>query len=412
MKVNHSLKLVLMLYFISHLVAVFFVNLLGFTGFSSTPYIRLFFGLVLIVYFYIFIQNANYQLVIFNDFYMFFRVYVLLGFIWFIIGFSNFNFYFVTDFVYYVIFVLSFFVCAHLLTVDSYFESDLWLFICKLASFSSVFCVVMKVLGVNPPGTILLFIFVVFITIFFTKSNDNVEKYFWIITFSLLALVTVLNRAFYLQAILVFIVASFIRFNVYDYFKYFSFMFLSIVILYFSFDFISEYIIAGTQLERRISETINIFHSGISEEISIPMLQRLYEVQLVTEKFIESPWMLAFGFGFGPVLDMSSSIDASLKGSQLMGAEMTHNIHFLHASLLYRYGVLGVLVYLYMLLKVSRYILFIKKDFYENSLILFSALYILSAFVFSISASSTIYVDPVLPISLAILGASYFRSET
>jgi hypothetical protein len=162
----------------------------------------------------------------------------------------------------------------------------------------------------------------------------------------------------------------------------------------------------NSKIERRYEETINIFQYGISEEISIPMQQRIYEAETVFEIIYDNPLILLFGKGFGATVDMTESSDSSVISSQIISADKTHNIHILPISIIYRYGLIGITMYFLIIFRAFINILKIKK--YQNRtfefeiLYLISNFYIISLFSYSFMASSIFFTDPLFGIFLAV----------
>jgi hypothetical protein len=141
----------------------------------------------------------------------------------------------------------------------------------------------------------------------------------------------------------------------------------------------------------------------------LAIYQRFYEQQVVFDTLNENILLIPFGSGFGATLNMTNSEDDSVMNSQLLGAAKTHNIHFLHASILYRYGVVGMAIYL-MFLCCAVYNLIKYKRNKNHPLFVYFNLYVVAVIAFSVPASSYLFVDPMLPISLA--ASDYFKDRS
>jgi len=224
--------------------------------------------------------------------------------------------------------------------------------------------------------------------------------------FFLLLTLTLLNRAFYLQVLFFVLLLFLFILPIKQKVKlFFSAIFILVVAFVF---FNSSDMLAGTNLERRIIETLDIINDGVTEETSIPMMQRMYEAQMVSEQFEMHPFRYIFGFGFGATFDMTGSLDSSVINSQLLGADSTHNVHFLHTAILFRHGVIGIVFYgalfFFSLLNIFKVGIYIKKNGfnYFSCLFFISNIYVVSLVVNSSTASSSFFTDPLLPVMLAL----------
>lgn len=403
-------KRILWFYVLMHMLMVVLVNFgLGVKGFKSTPYIRAGFVVPLLMIVVVYFRVVGINNVLLNAKIIPWNIRALFqaSCLWLVVGVFSFGLYLVTDYLYFFMFMglLVVFLSSLKINNPSAYVVDRSLI--YIAVFLSIFQVVFYfTLG----KTIALFyVFLsTFLLAYVFSSNGNLNKWTTLLVSSSLVVgFLLLNRAFYLQVFLVFILIYFFVFDL----KRKAYVFMGLVILVFIvsllFPFI-ESLIEGTPLSRRVNETIAVFFDGVSDETSIPMMQRFFEMDEVVNEFRKKPWMLMFGFGFGATLDMTGSLDASVIGSQLMGAGTTHNIHFLPVALLYRYGFLGLFLYLILIAKavvnVMRFNVNVGRlsDNGWGGSYLFVNCYLLALTFYSMTASSTFFIDPMMPFCLAL----------
>ncbi len=103
---------------------------------------------------------------------------------------------------------------------------------------------------------------------------------------------------------------------------------------------------------------------------------RLFEAQKVMESFKKNSFSFKLiGAGFGSTIDLSETVDATVINAN-SNSKKIHNIHMGFFAVLYRYGILGLIIYIlyiYVILKKSIFIL--NKS---NSIIpILSSLYLL-----------------------------------
>jgi uncharacterized membrane protein YiaA len=393
-------------YFAAYCAVVF---VLGKEGFAATPFIRLSYVAVTSILFLLLIASKRLSKTrLSNDFDLLAKIMVLFGVVWFVIGVHNANFYLASDFVYYFFILCSFYFFS---LYGLYLKDKAHLFISGLDTVFiviSLLLIVSQIFFSTQPYFLYLPISVYLVTTLFIYKRGEKKFLKTVLVLTLLVGVTDLNRAFYLQFIVLVVFATLalrgsnklINLGV-----KFLFIFTILIVLFDSFGNFIE----GTQLHRRIVETSNIFQFGISEEVSIPMLQRMYEKQVIMDMFYDKPLMLLTGYGFGAYFDMKDSLDIWLIESQLFGAEQVHNVHFLHMALLFRFGIIGFALYSCILIFVIRRLLGLRKNTtIENKdqffISAFGGLYIISATAFASTASSTFFVDPLIGFSLACVG--------
>ena len=156
----------------------------------------------------------------------------------------------------------------------------------------------------------------------------------------------------------------------------------------------------GTGMERRIKETAALLVSDPNEELPLPLLQRMYEGQMVNLDIANgfTPGAMLFGMGHGYTLNMSQSVDPAVVETQLEGSANTHNIHLVNYALQARFGLLGSLAFLaiFVMAVVRIYQLFKQKSTDANSLELVANLYVFLLIMFATTASSFLFSSMLL----------------
>lgn len=158
--------------------------------------------------------------------------------------------------------------------------------------------------------------------------------------------------------------------------------------------------IKGSSFERRIDETLSLLSASENADLPIPLQQRFYEGDLVSQDVQRSllPISLLFGLGHGYTLDMTQSIDSSVVDSQLLGGQQTHNIHFLGYALLARFGLLGALCFVFIFLSCARrcFVLFRTQATDNTTVELLANLFVVLLFLFAAPASSFLFSSMLL----------------
>jgi hypothetical protein len=168
-------------------------------------------------------------------------------------------------------------------------------------------------------------------------------------------------------------------------------------------------LLRGGELERRINESTQVF-TDQSIDSSVPLQQRIFELEMIEEDIKKANTLVSvlFGLGHGYTFDMSESSDNSVKDSQLMGDENTHNIHILPAAIFARMGIVGIVLYSALFVAIIRKLVFIirTRNSKERAPELYSAIFVLLLFVFSIPASSFLLSSTLLGYFCGILDAA------
>jgi hypothetical protein len=400
MKIAISVLTPFKVYFVTVVIALLiFRVVLSMEGFASLPYIRVMYGVLMLLLFLL--LGIKYRLRVGRQSGLFY-IFSCFTFIWFGVGVSNANIYVVTDLVYFIIFLLGYFQGLSLL--ENTDPDSQWCFgsLYRLSIFLTFAIVFLYFLGVVPYVPVLVFIASVALAAYFYRLGH--WWYYTLLVVSIVVMISDLNRAFILQV--VFVYSLFAVFTSRERHRglFVFFIILSLFFLiYYNWGEIL-YILDGSSAKRRILETIDIFRFGIDPENSISLYQRVYEAKLVYERLGSSWFNIFFGFGFGPVLDMSYSLDTSVLSSQLMGAATTHNVHFLVPAILFRFGVIGLALYAFLLF-FAFVAAFSSLRIEDNSspLVFFACIYIIGIYVISLTASSFLFVDPLVGVNAALI---------
>ena len=155
----------------------------------------------------------------------------------------------------------------------------------------------------------------------------------------------------------------------------------------------------------RINQIAIILEEGIdySDPFFTSISQRMIEAQVVFEMWTSSITSFIFGTGSGGVIDGGKLfLDNSVLGSSLLGKSKVHNIHILPFSMIFRYGLVGLILFLVLLKIVYKTILGILNESKSEQEIFWSLLLIFW-FFFSIPAASFLWSMPVFWISLTFI---------
>ncbi len=155
----------------------------------------------------------------------------------------------------------------------------------------------------------------------------------------------------------------------------------------------------------RINQIAIILEEGIdySDPFFTSISQRMIEAQVVFEMWTSSITSFIFGTGSGGVIDGGKLfLDNSVLGSSLLGKSKVHNIHILPFSMIFRYGLVGLILFLVLLKIVYKTLLGILNESKSEQEIFWSLLLIFW-FFFSIPAASFLWSMPVFWISLTFI---------
>ncbi|MCA1512323.1 hypothetical protein N2605_04795 [Bradyrhizobium yuanmingense] len=161
---------------------------------------------------------------------------------------------------------------------------------------------------------------------------------------------------------------------------------------------------------RNIREAILLIQGDdISHHVAT--LQRFYEVDKVLEDLDDQgdPSYI-FGLGLGRTINMSSSLDESVQGASITGADKVNNIHFLLFALLHKFGVVGIMAHAFMWAMVARYLFHLSLH-RMGRFPTFGFIYLFVCITYSSSASITYFSSPYIGILFSVVEFSFVRSR-
>jgi hypothetical protein len=186
---------------------------------------------------------------------------------------------------------------------------------------------------------------------------------------------------------------------------------LSVFLLIFSFFFLDDilkfiinYLPEKSTLKDRLAQIYLMLSKGKINWSSPAMLslsQRIDEAKLVTVNWVSNPFNFLFGGGMGATIEGFAFKDEGVTNSALLGKSAIHNIHLLPFSLLFRYGLFGVIIFLLLIYNLLKYFFIIILS--ENSLIKTLIIFQFSWILYSIPAASYLWTCPLFWITLAYI---------
>ena len=365
------------------------LTVVGIRGFQAMPYIRIFNVLFAVVFVAYFLLKAGFKPRLSQQrFYKAMLALQVLSVVYLLIGLarSNNDLYLVTDFVYLLMFYLTFIVGAagYKTMREDYTHANFILCVVFWMAFSWL----MSMLGVPTPAELLILWGCALVL----SIQHRNPLHTVLLILVMLPQTPNLNRALIMGVvgglIVLFFGSSFPK-------KLKVLVATALVVGMISWAFNDTTYLQGTGIERRIKESISLIDDSYGKELPLPVQQRLLEAQLVMEGIGSGfqPITVPFGMGHGHTLDMSLSVDPAVTDSQLLGREETHNIHLLNYALLARFGVLGFICFAYLLVFSSLRLFFVLKQppGDRSSLEALANLYLLVTFLFAATASSFLF---------------------
>lgn len=254
--------------------------------------------------------------------------------------------------------------------------------------------VLFKLLGAQGfpiPQPIVNYIFAMLLLRLFTKTD------FFILAAVLIISYSELNRAIiasFFVVSLIFSPRETISNNIRN-------IFLAAMVCFSVYQLYQAGLFSGTQIGRRINEFSQI--SDINSSLFPQALKtRLFEVDFVNNKYLSgSIGEKLFGFGAGAEIDISNSTDSSVTSTQISDSDSAHNIHIIYSAVLYRYGLIGVMIYVSLMI----YIILMLYTFKSRKNSLFYICFLFSA-INGFFASSYYFTD------LTIIAALVIKLET
>ncbi|SIS75300.1 hypothetical protein SAMN05421686_104106 [Thalassolituus maritimus] len=403
MQLKYSWLSMMQLYILIHVASAVIVSLFV-SGFSALPYTRLVYILLYTGVCLVFIFRVRDKVYVDHTsfFSKVFLIYIYCFPLWLFMGVLDFGFYVITDAYYFLFGILVFYAFYNSIFYlhDLSIENLIFL---KGTVVVGLLLVLIRYLSFSVPMEVVVALST-YIVIYIFHGVSQFWRFIFLFLIVLLAMTS--NRAFFLQAIVVSYVLILARFGVVRTVLVTALMWFLVLLSVNVFSHDIKEMFSGTPLDRRVSETLSILEGKSIEEVSLPLMQREYEASQVRNFFVENPLYIIAGKGFGATLDMSASEDDSVIGSQFIGAEDTHNIHYLHYAILYRHGVVGCILIALIILASTRFLYRCSCQFSRsniNFLQIWGSAIVIAMFSFSIFASSFIFSNPLWIMGLAAM---------
>lgn len=394
-------------------VEVFFsiiFSYLGFEAFQMVPYLRLL-NVIFVLLFLIKKRLITKRTITkldkknkFNNKLLLYWVFITV--ISFLIGIIRLNpiVYLITDLVYILIGVLLYRIAQINIDVEDDLDklennrnihNSFLLFLIS----TSIICSVFKI-GLP---SFLLVLSVNFALYFFLKKEYSFS-FFYLVPFILQIIVS--NRAILIVFIIIFILSFFRRpMKKEKLIRIFLYSVVLLLIMPFLLSFSIRQVLPllsdESTLKPRLAQILMLTEGKYkwdSPEM-LSLKQRFDELFLVVDFWIDNVFNFIFGGGLGATINGNSFKDAGVGTSAILGKEKIHNIHILPFSLLFRYGLLGLFLFYFLIKKA--FIGLIKnlttKTSVLNCLILFQVCWI----IYSIPAASFLWTCPLFWILLA-----------
>lgn len=315
--------------------------------------------------------------------------------------------YLISDTVYLTILVVGYLASRHLfLTRPASEWNALQGYIRRVTAIIAVVAIVFVLIGRTPPS---LFTSLIIATLTVEVATSPRWRYATLLAISLLVQLPLMNRATLLQivfavAVLIYIrrdrlATTLVRLGV-----------LGLIVMI-ALAFID---LENSRFLWRMTELISFLSGEDRPAQQIAILQRFYEADRVIDEVRGSSlWHAFLGFGSGATVDMSSSMDNSVKGSAILGASRVHNIHFLPIALYYRHGIMGLIVLGMFISRVGRSMYHSIRSTATLSAQPHFAILAMTFFLSIINgmfASSHFLTNFTLPVFAALLDAARVRS--
>ena len=340
-------------FIILFLILEIFINIISSfidsVGFALTPYVRvvqLFFTVLFFILNIVnikfpqsFKKNISYQKLFVFGWLAFAILSVFIGLIN-----KNPILYVITDFIYVFFGAILFFI------IDK--ENKFVLNNRKFYLFSIVLIFIGYIcvfFNIEAPALLLILIaIIIFINIL---NRKTITVIFLLIAYFILVVST--NRTQLIVFFLLFIVFLLKKARRFYTNKAVLFFGLSIMILIY---LLKEQILEGflffinpkSNIGYRINQIVVIFNEGIdySNPFFTSIAQRIIEVEVVIKYWTTNVFTFLFGLGSGATIDGSKFFsDSSVLNSSLLGSNKVHNIHLLPFSLIFRYGLVGLILF-------------------------------------------------------------------
>lgn len=381
-------------------------------GFTLTPYIRLFLIVFTSLFFTIDILKIKFSVknkiskLHFSNIFVY--GWLLYGVISVLIGVLNKNsiLYIITDFIYIAFGSLLFYISDQN-NRGKVTSSHFFFRFSRILASLAITCFF---LNFKPPA-LLLILMVVLIYIHILKAR-LLDALFLLIPYFLLVFST--NRAQLVVFFLMVFIFLMKKFRIYFTKRLVLFLALSIIIVLFFLkqeliNLVLFFVDENSNIGFRVRQIAVILTEGIdySNPFFTSISQRIIEVEVVIDYWTENVISFLFGLGSGATIDGSKFYtDGSVLNSALLGSRNIHNIHILPFALIFRYGLIGLLLFCLLLLTVYKsFIKVLNED--KDIEKVFWNLFFIFWFFFSIPASSFLWSMPIFWISLSMIKKNY-----
>ena len=403
-------KFILYISFIE-IIVFFFLKLIGLQVFNMIPYLRLASLFFTFIFFYnriFYNQNLLKISLKRNSENVLVLLWIIFTSIGFFIGILHRNpiLYLTTD----VMYICFGYILFRIFSSDEKLLNDLKqdlslkqeAFFIKSSVILSIFAFV---LSVDLPS--FLVVFSLAYSLFLYNKKEHKLMFYCLIPFFLQLLTS--NRAL----LIVFFLMIFFSFaqNRLSKRNLKTLLLLSVFLLIFSFFFLDDilkfiinYLPEKSTLKDRLAQIYLMLSKGKINWSSPAMLslsQRIDEAKLVTVNWVSNPFNFLFGGGMGATIEGFAFKDEGVTNSALLGKSAIHNIHLLPFSLLFRYGLFGVIIFLLLIYNLLKYFFIIILS--ENSLIKTLIIFQFSWILYSIPAASYLWTCPLFWITLAYI---------
>lgn len=189
-----------------------------------------------------------------------------------------------------------------------------------------------------------------------------------------------------------------------------TFLLLCLFLLIFSFFFLDDFLKLfidflpdNSTLKHRLAQIYFMLKGNVNwnSPSFLSLKQRIDEAEAVVKFWCSSPINFLFGGGMGATMEGFSFKDGGVTGSALLGKSSVHNIHLLPFSLIFRHGLLGIVLFCILIYNLVKYlfnIILSDKSLFKT-LIVFQFCWIL----YSFSAASYLWTCPLFWITLAYI---------
>jgi hypothetical protein len=162
----------------------------------------------------------------------------------------------------------------------------------------------------------------------------------------------------------------------------------------------------NTVLGRRLVESEYFVQGRETIENSLASLQRVYENEIVKNKFANDDWIFIIpGFGSGATISARAIPGVEVYSGSLLGLDTLHNIHFLTTALFFRHGLLGLCFLAVTLLQLISAGLRLRNMSRSQPRFLLGAsavLYCVATLAYAAPASNFFFADPLFGFVIAL----------